>query len=161
MLRLLAFILGLSVTLLIALPLGEPSTWDSYVRRQAIPQPAAQAFAVASTVICIAALTTAIAGLLVPVVTKVRKDLWPTKATILGIVVGLCVSATLDGMCIRAMRQASLPPQHSPPSFIFCVVVLTAAFVGMGFLVFLSVSARQIARLPPGGFTQQNLQELF
>lgn len=86
---------------------------------------------------------------------------WPLRSAVAGIAVGFSVAAVLDGMCIRALRQANLPPDHNPPGYVLCIVLWTAATAGLAILLWRWVEAIRYARSPAGGFNIADLRDLL
>jgi hypothetical protein len=148
-----AFILGLALTIAAVQPLAMPSKGNRYnhggfLGPAVLPEPAETVFNDALRVwgisIYVGIMMLSITIIALPFSTKA----WPLRSTVAGIAAGFSVAAVLDGTCIRALRQANLPPDHNPPGYVLCIVLWAAAVAGLAILLWRWVEAIRYARLP-------------
>jgi hypothetical protein len=128
-LNVLAFLGGLTLTIAVLTPLGEPFTYRDELRRQAIPEPVVDAIALCGRVCGICALTGSVAALCGSVVVSTKKEPWPIQPTLLGTAIGICAVAVLDGYAIWAMQYVIAPHKSLQSDVIRLVGWLTAASV--------------------------------
>jgi hypothetical protein len=129
--------------------------WAGSFRAIGRPQPGGEALARASALLAAACAVAVISILAAKIIHKP----WAMKWLLVGLLVGFCAGIAIDAYCVLAVRQSYGHPLPATPGIVI-VLFTTIALAGVSAIAFFGYRSEQIEGLPPGGFSQRDLQNL-